>query len=258
MKPDLFDLSGRVAIVSGASRGIGESAARVLAAYGAHVVLSSRKAEGCESVAAAIRDEGGEATVIPCHVGNLDDIQNFARQVEERFERVDVLVNNAAANPYYGHILDTPVDALQKTVDVNVRGFFVMSQLIGKMMRAQGGGVIVNTASINGVNPGNMQGIYSVTKAAVINMTQSFAKECGVFNIRVNAVLPGLTDTKFASALTKNEQLMQAVVPKIPLGRAAAPDEIAPAILYLASDASSYMTGACVTVDGGFLVGGGL
>lgn len=255
---ELFNLNGRVALVSGASRGIGEEAALLLAEHGAHVIVSSRKPEGCQPVADKIIAAGGKATVMSCHVGNPASIDAIMADIEAQFGQLDILVNNAAANPYFGHILDTPLDALEKTVDVNLRGYFYMSQKAGQLMREKGGGVMVNTASVNGIKPGMMQGIYSVTKGAIINMTLAFAKECAPQGIRVNAVLPGLTDTKFASALTKNDQLMQAVVPNIPLARAAQPNEIAPAILFLASDASSYMTGSCMTVDGGLLVGGGL
>ncbi|MDX1496832.1 MAG: SDR family oxidoreductase [Salinisphaeraceae bacterium] len=255
---NLFDLTGRVALISGASRGIGEEAALLLAGQGAHVIVSSRKPEGCEPVAEKITAAGGKASVVACHVGNPESIDALIDSLKAEHDKLDILVNNAAANPYFGHILDTPLDALQKTIDVNLRGYFYMSQKVGQWMRETGGGVMVNTASINGVNPGMAQGIYSVTKGAIINMTKAFAKECAPQKIRVNAVLPGLTDTKFASALTQNDQIMQSIAPKIPMGRAADPSEIAPAILYLASDASSYMTGSCVTVDGGFLVGGGL
>jgi NAD(P)-dependent dehydrogenase (short-subunit alcohol dehydrogenase family) len=253
MKTDIFDLSGKVAIVSGASRGIGESTAKLLAAYGAQVICSSRKLDGSGAVADTINRDGGKAIAMACHVGETNAIDAFIAEVEKTFGRVDILVNNAAANPYFGHILDTPLEAMQKTIDVNIRGFFYMSQKVGQLMKKQGGGSIVNTASINGVRPGLGQGIYSVTKAAIINMTQAFAKECAPFKIRCNAVLPGLTDTKFASALTRNEQILKNFLPLIPLGRYAQPDEIAPAILFLASDAASYITGSCITADGGYL-----
>ncbi len=253
MKKDIFDLSGKTAIVSGASRGIGESTAKLLAAYGAHVICSSRKLDGSGAVAEAIRKEGGKATALACHVGETAAIDAFAADVERQFGRIDILVNNAAANPYFGHVLDTPLDAMEKTIDVNIRGFFYMSQRIGQIMKKQGGGSIVNTASINGVRPGMFQGIYSVTKAAIINMTQAFAKECAPQKIRVNAVLPGITDTKFASALVKNEQMLKTFLPFVALQRVAHPDEIAPAILFLASDAASYITGSCITADGGYL-----
>lgn len=250
---DLFDLTGKVALITGASRGIGESIARLLASKGAHVIVSSRKIDGCEAVAASIRENGGKASAFACHVGEMEQITAMFEHIKSEFGKIDILVNNAAANPYFGHILDTDLAAYQKTVDVNIRGYFFMSIEAGKMMREQGGGVILNTASVNGVTPGDMQGIYSITKAAVISMTKSFAKECGKLNIRVNALLPGLTDTKFASALTTNDSILKHALKVIPLGRVADPDEMAGTVLYLVSDASSYTTGACINVDGGML-----
>jgi NAD(P)-dependent dehydrogenase (short-subunit alcohol dehydrogenase family) len=186
-------------------------------------------------------------------VGEMAQIDAAFAHIKEKFGRLDILVNNAAANPYFGHILDTDLAAYSKTVDVNIRGYFFMSVAAGNMMKEQGGGVILNTASVNGIRPGEMQGIYSITKAAVISMTQSFAKECGRLNIRVNALLPGLTDTKFASALTTNDDILKTALKVIPLGRVAHPDEMAGTVLYLVSDASSYTTGASVIVDGGML-----
>ena len=253
MNKELFDLSGKVALVTGASRGIGESIARLLAAYGAEVIVSSRKIDGCEAVAQSIRDNGGKATALVCHVGELAQIDATFAAIKQQFGRLDILVNNAAANPYFGHILDTDIGAYNKTVDVNIRGYFFMSTAAGKMMKERGGGVILNTASVNGVSPGAMQGIYSITKAAVISMTKAFAKECGPLNIRVNALLPGLTETKFASALTSNDKILKTALKQIPLGRTAQPDEMAGTVLYLVSDASSYTTGSTVIVDGGYL-----
>jgi NAD(P)-dependent dehydrogenase (short-subunit alcohol dehydrogenase family) len=253
MKTELFDLTGKVALVTGASRGIGEAIARLLATYGAKVIVSSRKIEACEAVAASIRADGGDATAMACHVGDMAQIDAIFNQIKTNFGRLDILVNNAAANPYFGHILDTDLAAYDKTVDVNIRGYFFMSTAAGKMMKEQGGGVILNTASVNGVSPGYMQGIYSITKAAVISMTKAFAKECGQFNIRVNALLPGLTETKFASALTSNEKILKTALLQIPLGRTAQPEEMAGTVLYLVSDASSYTTGTTIVVDGGYL-----
>jgi NAD(P)-dependent dehydrogenase (short-subunit alcohol dehydrogenase family) len=253
-KRNIFDLTGKVAIVSGASRGIGESAARLLADYGAHVIVSSRKIEGATQVSEDIEREGGKATPLACHVGSTQAIDDLVGTVKERFGRIDILVNNAAANPYFGHILDTEMAAFDKTIEVNLRGYFYMSMKAGNVMKEQKtGGAIVNTASVNGVSPGMFQGIYSATKAAIINMTQAFARECASYNIRCNAVLPGLTETRFASTLTQNESILEAFLPQIPLHRVAQPDEIAPAILFLASDAASYVTGSCVVVDGGYL-----
>lgn len=252
-KTNLFDLDGKIAFVSGASRGIGEAIARLLAQQGAHVIVSSRKVESCEAVAEAIRDEGGQATAIGCHIGDMEQIRATFAEIRERFGRLDILVNNAATNPQFGHVLDTDLTAFQKTVDVNIRGYYFMSVEAGKLMKAQGGGSIINVASINGVTPGEFQGVYSVTKAAVISMTKVFAKECAGLGIRCNALLPGLTDTKFASALTSNEAILKMALQRIPLKRVAAPGEMAGAVLYLASDASSYTTGVALNVDGGYL-----
>lgn len=252
-KQDLFDLSNKVALVTGASRGIGESIARTLASYGAHVIVSSRKLEGCETVAESIRSAGGSAEAIACHVGEMDQINGIFRKIEETHGRLDILVNNAATNPHFGPIEDTDIGAFQKTVDVNIRGYFFMSAEAVKLMKKGGAGAIVNVASVNGVVPGHFQGIYSITKAAVISMTQAFAKELGQQGIRVNALLPGLTDTKFASALTTNEAVKKQAMAHIPMHRVAAPDEMAGAVLYLVSDASSYTTGTCLNVDGGYL-----
>lgn len=253
MHKELFDLTGKVALITGASRGIGEAIARLLAAYGAKVIVSSRKKEACEAVAASIREQGGEALAMACHVGDMAQIEQLFAEIKSQFGRLDILVNNAAANPYFGHILDTDLAAYNKTVDVNIRGYFFMSIAAGKIMKEQGGGVILNTASVNGISPGYMQGIYSITKAAVISMTKAFAKECGGLNIRVNALLPGLTETKFASALTSDEKILKSALKQIPLGRTAQPEEMAGTVLYLVSDASSYTTGTTVVVDGGYL-----
>lgn len=253
MYKNLFDLSGRVALVSGASRGIGEEAAKCLAQYGARLIVSSRKLDDCERVAQDIRDAGGDATAIACNIGDMAQIENLIGRIKTEFGRLDICVNNAATNPYFGHVLDTDLGAFQKTVDVNIRGYFFMSVEAGKMMRDQGKGVIVNTASINAIQPGPMQGIYSITKAAVVNMTKTFAKECGPLGIRCNALLPGLTKTKFAGALFSNDDIYQMAIQQIPLGRHAEPQEMAGTLLYLCSDASSYTNGECIVVDGGLL-----
>jgi len=251
MSDQLFDLSGKVALVTGASRGIGEEIARVLAAYGAHVIVSSRKLEGCQAVADSIGEAGGSASAFPCHVGSMEDIAAMFEHIRATHGCLDVLVNNAATNPYYGHILDTDLASFDKTVEVNVRGYFFMSVEAGKIMRENGGGAIVNTASVAGIQPSPGQGIYAVSKAAVINMTRAFAGECGEHNIRVNAILPGLTETKFAGALFDNPEFYNEAVRAIPLKRHASPTEMAGVVLMLVSSAGSYMNGECLTVDGG-------
>jgi len=252
-KTNLFDLTGRVALVTGASRGIGESVARTLAQYGAHVIVSSRKIDSCETVAQSIRDDGGSAEAFACHIGEMEQIEAVWAHIESAHGKLDILVNNAAANPYFGPIEDTDMAAFQKTVDVNIRGYFFMCAQGARLMKKNGGGSIVNVASVNGVNPGHFQGIYSITKAAVISMTKSFAMELGQQKVRVNALLPGLTDTRFASALTSNEAIKKQAMAHIPMKRVADPDEMAGTVLYLASDASTYTTGACINADGGYL-----
>lgn len=251
---DLFDLNGKVALITGASRGIGESVARLLAEKGAHVIVSSRKIDGCEAVAASIRENGGSAEAVACHIGDMEQIDGIWDHIREKHGKLDILVNNAATNPYFGKIEDTDIGAFQKTVDVNIRGYFFMCTQAAKLMQKNGnGGAIVNVASVNGVTPGFMQGIYSITKSAVIAMTRAFARELGQDKIRVNALLPGLTDTKFASALTSNDAIRDRAMEHIPMHRMAHPDEMAGTVLYLVSEASSYTTGTCVNVDGGYL-----
>jgi len=253
MPTKLFDLKGRVALITGASRGIGEATARLLADQGAHVVLSSRKQADLDAVAASIIADGGEASAIAAHQGDSDALAQLISAIDQRFGRLDILVNNAATNPHFGHISDTPMAMVDKTLQVNVKGYFELAALASKLMQRNGKGAIVNIASINGVKPGPMQGIYSITKAAVINMTKAYAMECAPWGIRVNAVLPGLTDTRFAAALTTDDKMLAHFLPAIPLARVAQPQEIAPAVLYLVSDAASYVTGTTLAVDGGFL-----
>ncbi len=249
-----FDLSGKVALVTGGSRGIGEAIARLLAAQGAHVIIASRKLAGCEAVASAIRDGGGSAEAMTCHIGEMEQIDAIFAAIAAKHGRLDILINNAAANPYFGPIEETGLGAFQKTLDVNIRGYFFMSSKAVKLMATQGGGAIVNVASVNGVIPGQWQGIYSITKAAVISMTQAFAKECAHHGVRVNALLPGFTDTKFAAALTQDEQILKTALAHVPMNRVAQPEEMAAAVLYLVAPGASYTTGTCLTVDGGYLL----
>lgn len=248
-----FDLDGKIALVTGASRGIGAAAAGILAAHGAHVILSSRKEGACEEVAEAIRAKGGKASALACHIGEMDDITAAFEAIEKAHGRLDILINNAATNPYFGPIVDTDLGAFQKTVDVNIRGYFFMCALGAKLMAKNGGGSIINVASVNGAIPAAMQGIYSITKAAVLSMTRAFAKECAPQGVRVNAILPGATDTKFAAALVQNPAILKMALQHIPMNRVAQPEEIVGAILYLASPAASYTTGAEINVDGGYL-----
>jgi NAD(P)-dependent dehydrogenase (short-subunit alcohol dehydrogenase family) len=250
---DLFDLSGKVAVVTGASRGIGAEIAKLLAAYGAHTIISSRRQADCQTVVDEIVAAGGSAEAVACHIGEMEQIEALFAGIEQKHGRLDVLVNNAATNPYFGSILDTDPGIFQKTVDVNIRGYFYMSTHGAKLMVKSGGGSIVNVASVNGVTPGHFQGIYSITKAAVISMTKAFAVECAEAGVRCNALLPGLTDTKFASVLVNTPAILKQAMAHVPMRRVAQPSEMAGAVLYLASAASSYTTGAVLNVDGGYL-----
>jgi NAD(P)-dependent dehydrogenase (short-subunit alcohol dehydrogenase family) len=248
-----FDLTGKIAIVTGASRGIGAEIAKLLAAHGAHTVVSSRRVADCQLVVDAIVAGGGSAEAFACHIGEMEQIEALYAHVEKSHGRLDILVNNAATNPFFGHILDTDPGTFQKTVDVNIRGYFYMSTHGARLMQQNGGGSIVNVASVNGVVPGFQQGIYSITKAAVISMTKAFAVECAEAGVRCNALLPGLTDTKFASVLVNTPAILKQALAHVPMRRVAQPSEMAGAALYLASDASSYTTGAVLNVDGGYL-----
>lgn len=253
-QPGPFDLTGRTAIVTGASRGIGEAVARLLADWGAHVVISSRRQDACERVAASIRDAGGDATAVAAHIGEPEAIEALFADLDGRGLVPDILVNNAAANPHFGPMCEQSLASFQKTVDVNLRGYFWSTvQAARRMVQGGKGGAIVNVASVNARRSAPGQGVYSMTKAGIVSMTEGFARELGEQGVRVNAVLPGLTDTRFAEALTSNDRILKSMLQMIPLGRVAAPDEIAPVIAFLCTPAAGYVTGAGFTVDGGYL-----
>jgi NAD(P)-dependent dehydrogenase (short-subunit alcohol dehydrogenase family) len=248
-----FDLKDRIAIVTGASRGIGRAIAETLAECGAEAILVSRNQKILETVAAEIREKGGRATAMACNMGDLDAIGALYGKIGETWGRLDILVNNAATNPFFGELAAIDESAWQKTVDVNLKGPFFMIQKAIPLMKAAGKGSVVNVSSVNGIRPATFQGVYSITKGALITMTQAFAKELASHNIRVNALLPGFTDTQFSSVLMQNKEIYQTVVAQIPLKRHAEPDEMVGAVLYLVSDAASYTTGTCITCDGGLL-----
>jgi NAD(P)-dependent dehydrogenase (short-subunit alcohol dehydrogenase family) len=247
------DLEGKIALITGASRGIGEAIANVLAARGAHCVLSSRKSEGVAEAAAKIIAKGHKATSIACHAGDMDQIHNLVQDLEGRFGKLDILVNNAATSPHVGPMLTATEAAWDKTFDVNVKGMFFLTQRVVPLMICAGRGAIVNIASIEGVRPGNTRGVYSMTKAAVVSMTRSWARELTESNIRVNAVLPGLVYTRMARTIIDDPEVYGQYMKDIPMHRPGTPDELAQAALFLATDASSYMTGSLLTVDGGVL-----
>ena len=246
-----FQLDGKIAIITGGSRGIGEAIATLFAKHGAKVVLASRKIEGLEQVAAKINEAGGEATPIACHAGKSDQIAALFDQVKEKYGRVDILVNNAATNPYFGPAVHTPESAFDKTIEVNIKGYFLFMQHAAQIMVEQNGGSIINIASIAGISPGQMQMTYAMTKAAVISMTKGFANEIAAGGVRVNAIAPGLVETKFAATLIETPEIYERAMAGVPMKRHGQPNEIAGAALYLASDAGAFCTGSVITIDGG-------
>lgn len=248
---EAFDLTGKVAIITGASRGIGKAIAGELARAGCAVVVSSRRQESLDEVAAEIKAAGGRALGIAAHNGEKAALRQLVEQTIAQFGRLDILVNNAATNPHFGSVLEADDSFWRKTLDVNLMGNIWLTQAAAPAMRKSGGGKIVNVASIVGLKPGRYQGIYSISKAAIISLTQTLAQELGADNIQVNAIAPGLVQTKFAQALWGNPDLLEQVLAQTPVGRIGQPQDIAGLALLLASSASDFTTGAVFVVDGG-------
>lgn len=246
------DLQGRVAIITGASRGIGSAIADALAERGARVVLSSRKQADLDAEAERINAvHPGAAVAIAAHTGKPEDLARLVDTTLERFGRIDILVNNAATNPYFGHTVDADLSHWDKTFEVNVRGVFALTQLAVNRYMGEHGGAIINVASVGGLRVAFGLGIYNITKAAVIHMTKQLALELGPKGIRVNAVAPGLIKTRFAEALWANEEILSRVLASTALGRIGSPPEIGKVVAFLASDDASYITGEVVVIDGG-------
>ena len=250
-----FDLTGKVTIVTGASRGIGAAIAHAFAQAGAQVVLASRKQEPLDAVAAEIRAAGGTATAVAAHTGDDAAVEALVARAVDEYGGVDILVNNAATNPHYGPVLTAEDTHWDKTFDVNVKGYVRMVRACMAPMQARGGGAVINVASIAGLKPETGMGVYAVSKAGVLMLTQVLAVELAPANIRVNAVAPGYVKTRFSSVIWQNPHVYAEVKARIPQGRMAEPDELTGVMLYLASDAASFTTGAVFTVDGGHLLG---
>ncbi len=249
-----FDLSGRVAIVTGASKGIGEAMARGLAEHGASVVVSSRKQDAVDAVAASYREQGWDAIGIACHVGDMDQLQNLVDKTIEHYGGIDIVINNAATNPVFGPSNDVDESAFDKIMDVNVKAPFELAKRAYPSMKSRGNGSVINISSVGGVSPEQGIGIYSVSKAALINLSKMQAKEWANDGIRVNVIGPGFIKTKFSAALWKNEHIMAHLNQEIPMSRIADPDEVAGLAVFLASDAGSYCTGGVYMVDGGLTI----
>ena len=251
MNTERFSLHDKVAIVTGASKGIGEAIARGFAQAGANVVVSSRKQAAVDEVANRIVSEGGTALAVAAHMGEPEQIQQLVDRTLMEFGGVDILVNNAAINPVFGPTIDADDVVMQKMLDVNVKGCLFAIQKCAPSMRERGGGSIINMASTAGLDPANFMGLYSVTKAAVIMLTRVLARELGPDKIRVNAIAPGVIKTKFSTVLWDTPEIYERVTSEAALKRIGLPDELIGTALYLASEASSFTTGATIVVDGG-------
>jgi len=249
-----FSLEGKVALVTGGSRGIGRAIALAFADAGADVAISSRKLPDLEGVAEEIKAKGSRSMALTSHIAKIEDSQTLVEKVKSEWGRIDILVNNAGTNPYYGPLLDAEEWAWDVTMNVNLKGPFLLSQLVARVMREQGGGSIINIASIAGIIPSELN-IYSVTKAGLIMLTKVMAKEWGQYKIRVNAIAPGVVKTRLSEALWKEPAKGKEAARSKALGYIGLPEDIAGAAVFLASDASSYLTGETILVDGGESVG---
>ena len=248
----LFQLDNKVAIVTGASKGIGEAMARGLAEFGAKVVISSRKRESVDAVAESFQNDGLEAIAIAANMGNVEEVQTLIDQTVDAYGGIDIIINNAAANPVFGPIQNTEERAFDKILDVNLKGPFELCKKAYPILKQRGGGSIINISSIGGLTPERGIGIYSVSKAGLINLTKVMAQDWGADNIRVNAICPGLIKTKFSEALWGNEPILERFLQHIPLNRVGTSDDIAGLAVYLASDAAAYCTGGVYLIDGGY------
>jgi dehydrogenase/reductase SDR family protein 4 len=247
-----FSLEGRVALVTGGSRGIGRAIVLAMAAAGARVAVCSRKREACDTVVAEVEAAGGSAVAIPGNVGRAEDARRIVEETVERFGALDILVNNAATNPQYGPLVDAPDSAVDRIFEVNVQGPLRLVSAAVHASMSERGGAIINISSVGGISPEPLIGAYNASKAALINLTRTLAQELGASGIRVNAIAPGLVETDFARVLIETPEIHDHIVARSALRRHAQPDEIAGAAVYLASDAASFVTGAVLVVDGGW------
>lgn len=246
-----FDLTGKIALITGSTKGIGLATARVLAKAGARVIISSRKADECETVAKTLVEEGLSAEPFACHIGRMEDIARITDHLHKEHGGIDILVNNAVLSPWRT-IDDTDLDLFTKTVEVNLRGYWYLSKEVTKLMKARGGGSIVNIASVSALHPERMLGLYSTLKTALIGMSRAFALEYGADGIRANTVVPGVFKTRLADAF--DSKTKEKLLAKLPLGRLGEPEEVGYAILFLSAASGAYITGASLIIDGGMTI----
>ena len=245
-----FSLKNKVALITGASRGIGQAAAIGLAQAGADLAIASRKLPDLERVAAEVRKAGRKCLPIAAHVGRVEEVNNLVKKVVDEFGKIDILVNNAATNPTMAQALDVDERAWDSIMNLNLKGLFFLSQAVARVMKEKGGGKIINVSSIAGISP-DLLPVYSISKAAVIMATKVMAMQWAQYKIRANCIAPGLTKTKFSEALWNNPDILKHAMALTPMGRVGEPEEMVGAILFLASEASSYVTGQVIAVDGG-------
>ena len=251
MNCTFLSLEGKIALITGASRGIGKAIALAFADAGADVAIASRKLEDLEKVAGEVEAMGRKALCVPTHTRKIDDLKNLVDRAMEVYDRIDILVNNAAANPGMGAIVDTDEKIYDHIMETNLKGYFMLSKLVGKIMRDQKEGVIINISSAGGLSPAEGLGPYCISKAGINMLTKAMALEMGPYNVRVNAIAPRIVKTKFSEALWTNEELMKREYQFTPLKCVATPEEIAQTALYLASSATNYMTGHVLVMNGG-------
>lgn len=251
MDTSYLSLEGKIAVITGGSRGIGKAIALTFADAGADVVIASRKMPDLEKVAGDIRAAGKKALCVPTHTKKVEDLENLVQKTMDEFARIDILVNNAATNPAMGAIVDTEETVYDHIMDTNLKGYFLMSKLAGRVMRDQKSGNIINISSAGGVSPAEGLGPYCISKAGINMLTKQMALEMGPYNVRVNAIAPRIVKTDFSKALWTNEKLMEREFKFTPLKCVATPEEIAQAALYLASPATNYMTGHILVINGG-------
>jgi NAD(P)-dependent dehydrogenase (short-subunit alcohol dehydrogenase family) len=250
----LFGLIGKVAVITGSSRGVGRAIAERMAEHGAKVMISSRKADPCEAVAAGIRARGGEAAVIPCHIARKEDLQALVDGTIARWGGIDVLVCNAAVNPYLGPAAGASDEIYERVMGANVRSNFWLTNMVLPQMAARGGGSVIIISSVGGLRGSAQLGLYAISKAADMQLARNICVEWGPRNIRANAIAPGLIRTDFARALWENPAVFRKRTRETPLQRIGEPDDIAGAAVFLASAAGSFVTGQTIVVDGGVTV----
>ena len=254
----LFDLKGKVAVITGSSRGIGRAIAELYAEAGAHVVVSSRKLDACETVVAAIKASGGSAVAAACNISRKEECEALVGRAREAFGRIDVLVCNAAVNPYYGPLTEIPDEAFDKIMATNIRSNLWLCRMVLPEMAERQDGAVIVVSSIGGLRGSPLIGAYAVSKAADMQLVRNLAVEWGRFNIRVNAIAPGLVKTDFARALWENPELRDITLKQTPLKRLGEPEDIAGAALFLAAPSGRFVTGTTIVVDGGVMIAGRL